>query len=58
MSFPPSLYLLNWDVVFSVSINENEAAVTAFVSYRKRASRADDDEREIRASQSRFRLAQ
>lgn len=37
-----------------MSINENEAAadVTAFVSYRNRASRADDNEREMRASQS------
>lgn len=55
-SFHPSLHLLNWDFVPSVSINENEAAadVTAFVSYRNRASRADDDERGMRASQSRL----
>lgn len=35
MSFHPSLHLLNWDFVLSVSIKENEAAVdvTAFVSY-------------------------
>lgn len=35
MSFQPSLHLLNWDFVLSVSIKENEAAadVTAFVSY-------------------------
>lgn len=34
MSFHPSLHLLNWDFVLSVSIKENEAAVdvTAFVS--------------------------
>lgn len=58
MSFHPSLHLLNWDFVLSVYINENEAAVdvTAFVSYCNRASRADDDERETCASQSRFRL--
>lgn len=39
-----------------MSINANEAAadVTAFVSYRNRASHADDDEREMRASQSRL----
>lgn len=39
-----------------MSINEKEAAadVTAFVSYRNRASRADDHEREMRASQSRL----
>lgn len=59
MSFPPSLYLLNWDFVFSASINENEAAVdvTAFISYRMGASPADGGERETLASQSNFRLA-
>lgn len=42
-----------------MSINENEAAadVTAFVSYRSRASRADDDEREMRLFSTSFVFA-